>query len=643
MAHIAADHVEVGKADTPTDWLPVGAFARDAANAAADRGDLVVKIGPGLAAEAGTAMFVPAKAEIQVDSNVCLRGVKLDDLDLTDRLTLLTHPAFAGALIHEAAHARHTKLPELIKHAEANKISRRLLDVVIMLEEPRIEARTLRFAHKDESALPGDKADWPLYFTTMALDIVLRDFRISDDRYGAAAQAALILARVDGGSFLEEPAEPFATEVEAVLGEETVEALREIWTAHFTLDDDDFEGFIASAQAWLDVLEIDADDDTDNLAGDSIAPPPPPQPEPTDEDGDEDGSKGGEGDDSEDGESKGEASASEGEGEGENAKTADGRDSTEKFQDMARKAQARADAAASNERKDERNEREAQQRREDAKRREEAAKEVAGAFHGYSDDPDRGGVPANVRKPTPEERRAAVALGKTLAKVSYRDRSVTKVSAAAPPGRLKVRALVGNAQARQSGGALQDPFVGKRRRHVDETPLTIGFIQDVSGSMGDAEVPMASTSWVIGEAGRKIDALVAGVLMGTKATGVTRPGKHYENVREYSANAGHECFRDAFLALDGVLNLVEGNGARVLFIASDGQYGSRVHGDAARKTLPLLKKRGVAVVWLRFTNSYQTYGHGTVLDVRGMSPAQIATACGVAALAEFRKVQGAAA
>jgi hypothetical protein len=142
---------------------------------------------------------------------------------------------------------------------------------------------------------------------------------------------------------------------------------------------------------------------------------------------------------------------------------------------------------------------------------------------------------------------------------------------------------------------------------------------------------------VIGEAGRKIDAHVAGVLMGTKATGVTRPGKHYENVREYSANAGHECFRDAFLALDGVLNLVEGDGARVLFIASDGQYGSSKHNAAARQILPLLKRRGVAVVWLRFTHSYETYGHGTVLDVRGMSPAQIATACGATALAEFRR------
>ena len=235
-----------------------------------------------------------------------------------------------------------------------------------------------------------------------------------------------------------------------------------------------------------------------------------------------------------------------------------------------------------------------------------------------------------------------MALGKTLSKVSYRDRSVTKVSAATPPGRLKVRALVSNAQARTSGGPLQDPFIGKRRRHVDETPLTVGFIQDVSGSMSDAEVPMASTSWVIGEAGRKIDAHVAGVLMGTKATGVTRPGKHYESVREYSANAGHECFRDAFLALDGSLNLVEGNGARVLFIASDGQYGSKTHNAWAKKTLPLLKKRGVAVVWLRFTHSYETYGHGTLLDVRGMTPAQIATACGVAALAEFRKAQSAA-
>lgn len=636
MAHIAADHIEVEKVETPRDWLPVGAFARDAANAAADRGDLVVKIGPGLAAQAGTAMFVPSKAEIQVNSDVCLRGVKLDDLDLTDRLTLLTHPAFAGALIHEAAHARHTRLPDLIKYAKANKVSPRLLDIVIMLEEPRIEARTLALAHKDEKALPGNKSDWPLYFTTMALDIVLRDFRISDDRYGAGSQAALILARVDGGSFLPEPAEPFAAEVEKVLGADTVEALREIWTRHFRLDDDDFAGFIENAQAWLDALDIDADDDTDNLAGQSIAPPEEPS-----EDEDE---SSGEGEN--DGESEstgGEASASEGEGEGENAKTADGRDSTEKFQDMARKAQARADGAASNERKGERDAREAQQRREDAQRREEAAKEVAGAWHGYSDDPDRGGVAANVRKPTSEERRAAVALGKTLAKVSYRDRSVTKISAPTPPGRLKVRALVSNAQARTSGGPLQDPFIGKRRRHVDETPLTIGFIQDVSGSMGDAEVPMASTSWVIGEAGRKIDAHVAGVLMGTKATGVTRPGKHYENVREYDACAGHECFRDAFLALDGVLNLVEGNGARVLFIASDGQYGARVHNKYAHQIMPILKRRGVAVVWLRFTHSYETYGYGAVLDVRGMSPAQIATACGATALAEFRKVQQVAA
>ena len=76
-------------------------------------------------------------------------------------------------------------------------------------------------------------------------------------------------------------------------------------------------------------------------------------------------------------------------------------------------------------------------------------------------------------------------------------------------------------------------------------------------------------------------------------------GQRLKEVNVYDASDGTEKFGKAFSALDGALNLLHGNGAKLLVIVSDGQY-THEEKTKCKDIVSKCKEAGVAILWLPF-------------------------------------------
>jgi Mg-chelatase subunit ChlD len=168
---------------------------------------------------------------------------------------------------------------------------------------------------------------------------------------------------------------------------------------------------------------------------------------------------------------------------------------------------------------------------------------------------------------------------------------------------------------------------------------------DISGSMGDAMKPMATTAWVMSEASRRIQAKCAMVYYGQDVFATLKPGQHLDQVNVYTAPDGTEKFDKAFKALDGGLHLLQGTGARLLVVVSDGCYTAQETAHA-RNWLQQCDKNGVAVLWIPFASreshlSYSmdiTKGTNAVVLSEVRNPAQAAMVIGSAAANALEKI-----
>jgi hypothetical protein len=157
--------------------------------------------------------------------------------------------------------------------------------------------------------------------------------------------------------------------------------------------------------------------------------------------------------------------------------------------------------------------------------------------------------------------------------------------------------------------------------------------------MSPAMEPLGSTQWVLSTAGAHIDAKVATAHFGDDVIGVAPAGVREKDVRLFYPGGGSEDFRGAALALDRELNLLDGAGARVLFVASDGVYVLPHQMHYAHTFMRLAKSKGVAVIYLNFLGSMGGGVAGAkVLNCVGKTPAEVAAMCGKAAVAELRKM-----
>ena len=82
--------------------------------------------------------------------------------------------------------------------------------------------------------------------------------------------------------------------------------------------------------------------------------------------------------------------------------------------------------------------------------------------------------------------------------------------------------------------------------------------------------PMASVAWILSEATRRVQGRAAMVYYGNNVFPTLKPGQHLDRVKVYSAPDMTEKFDKAFKALNGGLNLLNGSGALLLVVVSDG-------------------------------------------------------------------------
>jgi hypothetical protein len=579
MAHIILG--EKSRFDkTPKGWLKIGSQINDLVNEWSCRSDIVTFVGDG-AGHGSPACYIPAIAEMEVDVTLAF-GEGTDPMfvgDLSKRAVQFDYPVAMGAVMHEAFHAKHSKFDLL----EVSKIKDRFISgLITWFEETRIEARAVK-------ALPKNRA----FIRACALRLVIGDLKDDEDFSARGIQAfsqlmLLTLARVDSDSLDPEDVKIVHDAALTLFGEEVLAKLRSVWVrAQAHKIDTDYAPLQKLAEEWVKILEDSGQDTKDpdsipdwlkelleQMMGEGSEP------------GDGDGEEG-------EGSGSGEGEPSEGEGKGSGGslldKMADGTETD---------AQSEANAQAVTEVLEAKAEKMAEAAAE-AKTHKDTAAKVFG----------RGTGPAGFttssrlceeRMPNAKERSAAVALSKLLEKARYRDRVVVKRTSVIPPGRLNARRALAAAEQKSRGAEVtSEAWSRKQRKHTEDPTLKIGVMCDISGSMGMAMEPMASTAWILSEATRRVQGQCAMVYYGNDVFPTLKPGQHLDKVHVYTAPDGTERFDKAFKALDGTVNLLNSTGARLLVIVSDLYYTG---GEVERLMYWMRRCRdaGVAVVIIPF-------------------------------------------
>lgn len=584
MTHFGFD-VET-RGTTPHEWLGVGATVGRIVNTWAGRDDLAVYIGSE-ASKIAPACYNPVSAEIEINTEASFGAFVTPEMvgDLTVRKNQLEWAKAVGAIFHEASHARFSRY----SLEEASKVlTQDEWQALGLLEEGRIEAWGNR-------VLPDNR----IFLKACALEIVLGDTEsfagLSDVRAGARL-AGLTLARVDAGVLDSADVEPAELVIRRVISDEVLDALQSVWVrfqAHSGHSNP--APLYDLAREWVAIV---------NKASVEAGEPQP-------EDGEGEDGSGGLSEFakelldalSESAENVAIASADE---------VADAQTAEEWASAVSQSAQK-------------------QQTQKEAQA--EARKVFVDGHRAGEAGCKSGSRLIEKRKPTSEERISAVKVAQMLEKAKYRERSETEVKTVLPPGRLRTRALVQGQALKANGIHTQvEAWRHTARKHTDDPTLTVGVMVDISGSMGSAMKPMATTAWVMSEAGRRVQAQTAMVYYGSDVFPTLKRGQHLTEVNVYTAPDGTEKFDKAFKALDGSLNLLYGSGARMLVVVSDGAYTS-VEAEACQKWLKECDKNGVAVVWVSFDYSHYATRYlkglsGQLVEGRGKTDSEIATLIG---------------
>ena len=546
------------KSETDTEWLGVGAKIGSLVNEWSGRTDLVTYVGENAGAESGApASFNPASAEINVNTRVAFGFVSPEIVgDMNERSQQFEFPKATGAILHEALHAKFSTW-DLAKSAD--ELPTAVNKALHLLEESRIESFGVR-------TMPQNKS----FLRACALEIVLADmneeaFTKMTSTRQAAHVLALTYARVDAGVLELDDVRVVADVVNPIIKAETRMDLQNIWREFQTLRAEyDVARMYELAYEWERLVQEQAEENGDPQGGEE--------------------GQAGEGSSSivtEMSEAFAEALAEAVREAAENAEIGAIEDGQEQQTQEEYRESADSKRSASDERK----------------HNQETASKVFSHGSNPSDTKTQSRL-VETRTPTSEERIAAVLISKALDKARYRDRVRIESASATPPGRLRTRTMVqGEALREKNPMAVVEPFRRVQRKHTEDPNLTVGVMVDISGSMSSAMNPMASAAWILSEAGKRVQARTAMVYFGNDVFPTLKPGQHLDNVNVYSAEDGTEKFNKAFQALDGSLDLLNGSGARLLVIVSDGQYTW----DERPKVEHWLRRcaqTGVGVLWI---------------------------------------------
>ncbi|MEU9018657.1 VWA domain-containing protein [Actinomadura sp. NPDC048394] len=606
-------------------WLPLSAAFTDAAADLTDRQDLTVRCAPGLG-QGAPGCFVPALATIELDGTHL--GHRPDTCDPTRPADRHRYPILWGVLVHEAAHATHTRWsPPTGAPAAA-------MDAALALEESRIEAAQVR-------RRPADRP----WLRAAASSLILADFFTPTTATGptsapttappgtpgapatpptapgssagasvpgggasgggagaavttpgaamtpwnAGRAAALLLARTTAGILTPAETAPLREVVVGVLGESRLSALAALWHIAHTTEDTDGEAMLELGRRWCRII---------GARPDHPAPVPPT------------GTPGASGDPSPLVKAVGETLVA-----------------VHASPDTPATAPGTPGGPTS----------QREERRQEKQARDQAQRAARRVFAPGTSPTTRRGFTAitGTRAPEPAEQAAARRLARQLRAAAHRDRVTTRTTSATPPGRLSMRgALAADAQRAAGTTPTAEPFTQTVRRHVPAPPLRIGIACDVSGSMNEFARPVASAAWIIARAaGHLSNAVSASVIFGARVRPLTRPGQTPAQVPVFAANDPTEDFTTAVDALDAALDLTRPGAARLLVIVSDGRFKDP-HPTLGQQRLDRLTASGCAVLWLA------PHRHATVLNgahpITLTDPAQTADTIGAAAIHALR-------
>lgn len=541
---------------TPPEWLQLGRQIGELANLWSGRYDLIGYVGEN-AGHGAPACYNPALAEIEVDVVRAFgKGITPEMIgDLSERTTQYEFPKAIGALYHEAFHATFSEWDMATAHSELEKDE---YDAMVLLEETRIEAQGLLA-----------KPRCAPFLRASAMELVVADsaetFEKLPDTKKAGMLVGLVHSRVEGGILDPEDVTEVLELVETFLGTKTIDELLAVAEKFREHDQhSNPEPLYALAREWARILRDKAEE-----AGE-----------------DPEGGEGEEGTLSEFGEALQEAL-------------------DEAVQAVAVASRGALDDQEQKEDWQEQVENKASKAKENQINKDTAEKVFSRSSGGTGKTSTK---LRETRLPTPDERRASVTIAKWLEKAKYRDRDVTEIDSEVPPGRLRTRAIV-QAKALEARGVRERvaPFRRNVRKMTEDPTLTVGVMVDISGSMNSAMEPMATTAWVMSEAVRRVQGRTAMVYYGNEVFPTLKPGQHLNQVNVWEANDGSEAFDEAFRALDGSLNLLNGTGARLLVVTSDGAYRPKEEAKSEYWVRRCVEA-GVAVLWLPFDSGYYARG-----------------------------------
>ena len=532
------------ESSTPSEWLPLGRQITELVNAWSNRNDIVAFVGPGAGGKTA-AFFTPATAEMELSIPMAF-GTSVQPGDIGNMHEKKTQYAWAkatGCVFHEAMHARYS-LWDLAK--AANDLNELQHSTLVLFEESRVESRALTVAPEYVNFLRASALE-------LAIDDAAEQFTQNSTTRSAGMLVALVHSRVDAGILAQSDVQAVYDVCEDWLGSERVAklcAILEKTRAHAL--DSDITPLYPLVDEWIDILKDAAEEHGETL------------------------------------------------------------NDTPKASLIAALSEALSEAADIvsvgcvgdlNEQESLEDEKAALAERYKAGKEQADHKGESVKVFAKSSGPGSANTASRLesaRKPTASERTAAVIIGNALEKAKYRERDITSQSSIVPPGRLHTRTVVQGAAQKAAG--VRSPVTPWRktvRKHTDDPTLSVGVMVDISGSMGSAMNPMATTAWIMSEAAHRVQARYAQVYFGNDVFYSSKPLTREYEVNTYTANDSTEQFNKAFKALDGTLNLLHGTGARMLVVVSDGEY-TPAEREHAIKWMIACKEAGVAVIWIPF-------------------------------------------
>jgi hypothetical protein len=530
------------------------------------------------------AAFYSNEAEVEINlANAFGQATRPSQVgDLTSRSVQYDWAEPVGVIYHEALHAKYSEWDK----SELAKLDEHTIRTFQLLDEGRIE-------RKGVVLMPENQ----LFLRASALNLALAELKSANldelsNLRSAVHAGALSLARVDAGVLKLADVRSTYDKILEVVGQDLFNKLRAIWVEFQKLSTHEIQRGIELSKLWNELLnEADPEGNPENGEG----------------------------------------------GVSFIQELLDAMD--EDAGDTAvSNANAMADQQTQEEWKEEVKERNAKSKNQQQNKKD--AQEIFTRANG-SGGTNSHSTLKEQRNPTGHERASAVKIAKMLEKAKYRERSETVLKSHEPKGRLKTRVAIQNSALKAKGSMETNPaWRHKTRKHNDDPTLRMGIMVDISGSMSSAMEAMATTAWVLGEAGRRIQAKTAMVYYGSDVFPTLKVGQQLDKVSVYTAPDGTEKFGKAFNALDGALDLLYGDGVRMLVIVSDGHY-TGVETENARKTARLCRENGVAVLWITPKDCYGSMGknildgYGVVID--GMETSQIAVEIGRSASLALEK------